>query len=328
MRGTSTQHSSSAAYFDGKWLEDAGDKVQALALALELDRLEPVECVARALSLCESIPRPGREVERMCLVVLLLGVAVRLSAHLHASVELNRVCACEVTIAHTAAAFVTHPLEPQETFVAWLKQFASAYSREHTATPATRVASLIRTAPARHWTVDELAAHAGVRPRWLRRQFGATFGLCIRRYLEASRVAAVFSELCDRGRKVSAVADNAGYKSPKDFYRAVRNSLHHTPGSLRSLSDADRATLRRSLEASLAGRPVIPGQHEKSQQGGNRNSERPGPQTAGAHVAHGLSERPEEAPAGLDVVLRRTPLKATLRARAALSGTGGRSRVG
>jgi AraC-like DNA-binding protein len=233
-----------------QWVHRLANQVQSLVLVLVLDLLEPVECLARARQIAHSTPPPTREIDRICGVRIFLELAIRLSRRLHAQVRSDRACACQLTIPRLVEELIVRPSPPTR-FLAWVDRFASAFRGEHPGTPASYVARLLRAEPRRHWTIDTLAERVGCRPRSLGREFRATFGLTVHRYLETARVAAVFDELCQDRYKISAVADDAGYKSPKDFYRAVRNCLQRTPGGVRALSDADQQALGQLLRAVL-----------------------------------------------------------------------------
>ena len=150
-------------------------------------------------------------------------------------------------------------------FHAWLDRFTAVFRGEHPGTHADRAAWLLRSEPARHWTIEALAGRVGCRPRTLCREFRATFGVTVRRYHETARVASVYEALCSDGDKISAIADDAGYRSPKDFYRAVRNCLRLTPGSVRALSHAEQEALGEMLRSVLTERLIGIGDDEPAQ---------------------------------------------------------------
>jgi AraC-like DNA-binding protein len=56
--------------------------------------------------------------------------------------------------------------------------------------------------------------------------------------------------------KTEALALEVGYRSRKDFYRVMRQTLQTTPALLRRLSPAERLTHRRRLHARLFERAV------------------------------------------------------------------------
>jgi AraC-like DNA-binding protein len=237
-----------------EWAHHLANRVQSLALVLDL--LAPVECLARARAIGSSTPPPTREIERICGAGIFLSLAIKLSRRLHLSARGDRACACELTFPRLAEDLVTRPFNPQTVFLDWLDRFTTAFRREHPGTPASRAAWLLRADPTRRWTIGALARRAGCRARRLSREFRATFGVTVHRYLEMARIAAVYDKLCADDDKISAVADDAGYKSPKDFYRAVRNCLHRTPGGIRASSDADKEALGQLLRTALTQRLV------------------------------------------------------------------------
>lgn len=82
-------------------------------------------------------------------------------------------------------------------------------------------------------TLKSLGRHFGVTPRALSAAFLKRFGKGVRQYLTELRVRHGLT-LVRSGTKIEAVAYDVGYKSKKDFYRAVRMVTGVTPGSLRA----------------------------------------------------------------------------------------------
>lgn len=75
----------------------------------------------------------------------------------------------------------------------------------------------------------------------LDRLFRERFGVGFHRYLTAMRVKRGL-DLVMGGMKVEAAASSVGYKSKKDFYRAVKEETGSTPGKLRRALRSDVAS--------------------------------------------------------------------------------------
>jgi len=70
------------------------------------------------------------------------------------------------------------------------------------------------------------------------RQFAATFGLSVTRYVQFARMTRASYELaCNDGHSVTDVAMNAGYDAPDAFARAFRQRFRQSPCSFRKSPD-------------------------------------------------------------------------------------------
>lgn len=84
----------------------------------------------------------------------------------------------------------------------------------------------------RHLTAGAIAAEYQLRRAALDSLFHERFGVGFHAYLRATRVRRGL-DLVLGGMKVEAAALSVGYRSKKDFYRAVRQETGSTPGQLR-----------------------------------------------------------------------------------------------
>jgi len=83
-----------------------------------------------------------------------------------------------------------------------------------------------------------LAAVAGVSPCHFHRQFAATLGLPLHRYVQLGRLKRAAQQLAYRDwQSVTEVALDAGYDSPDAFARAFRRRFGQSPSSFRAAPD-------------------------------------------------------------------------------------------
>ncbi|KQM60037.1 MULTISPECIES: AraC family transcriptional regulator [unclassified Sphingomonas] len=69
------------------------------------------------------------------------------------------------------------------------------------------------------------------------RQFVATFGLTVHRYVQLARLQRASHRLAFHGERVTDVALDAGYDAPDAFARAFRRHFGQSPSSFRSVPD-------------------------------------------------------------------------------------------
>lgn len=237
------------------------DALQALVgrvqqLVLDMELLDVEEYRTRIVDLCQSTAAPTREIDRILVRSMLLHVAVALVHGLHAHVRRRTPCACETTLGRLVSDMFLHRShDPQTAMVSWLGEFIAVYRRAHPPSAAPHAAALIRADPARRWTVDELARRVGCTSRALAPLFRHTYGVQIHWYVGVARLLTVFDRLAT-GQKITAIADDAGYRSAKDFYRVVRGCSGLTPCAIRTLPEAGRAYLEQLLRAVLAGQRI------------------------------------------------------------------------
>jgi AraC-like DNA-binding protein len=223
--------------------------VQELILSFDaLDLEQSIKATAVAFG---AIPDPTREIDRAFLISLMLGVAVKLLRSLHPHVSRPSRCSCHLLLASFATDLVDRrSSSPHQTLITWLAEFERHYHRAHPTSHALAAAALMRADPTGRWTVEALAERAGCKPRALIQEFRSTFRVTIHQYLGVSRLLAVYDRL-NTDEKISAVADDAGYRSAKDFYRVVRACTGLTPRVLRLLPPRYRSELRQMLKAAL-----------------------------------------------------------------------------
>lgn len=229
------------------------------ALVLSFAALGAEECVSAIVDAFAAIPAPASESQQFLLIALMLDVAVRLVRSLHRRVPPSEPCSCRMMLADLADELVDRDRGGLfERLTTWLSEFGRRYRRAHRPSRALEAAALIRENPTYAWTGEFLAKRTGCKQRTLAHEFRSLFGLTIHQYLGASRLSAVFDRL-GTDEKISGIAGDAGYRSPKDFYRVVRECTDLTPHALHLLPPPDRSEIKRMLEAALADPEAVRG---------------------------------------------------------------------
>ena len=86
--------------------------------------------------------------------------------------------------------------------------------------------------------LDTLSRVAAFSKFHFHRQFAATFGLSVHRYVQLARMKQASARLaCKSDQSVTAIAMDAGYETPDAFARAFRRRLGQSPSSFRSSPD-------------------------------------------------------------------------------------------
>jgi AraC-like DNA-binding protein len=80
----------------------------------------------------------------------------------------------------------------------------------------------------------------------------------MRDYIHLLRLTRAFPALVGGSDKIEAIALDLGYRSKKDFYRIVRQSLSVTPAQLRRMSIAEQCRLFDQLHRRYANSRRVP----------------------------------------------------------------------
>jgi AraC-like DNA-binding protein len=97
-----------------------------------------------------------------------------------------------------------------------------------------RTLSLLHDAPAKHWTLEELATQAGTSRSVLAERFARFVGRPPMQYLTHWRMQLATRLLADGGaKKVAAVAEAVGYQSEAAFSRAFKKCVGIAPAAWR-----------------------------------------------------------------------------------------------
>jgi AraC-like DNA-binding protein len=136
---------------------------------------------------------------------------------------------------------------------AWADAFFPALSKAHPPSVAVRAASPLRAEYDRNWTSAALSNHLATSDGALRRSFRGEFRVSIHDYLRIVRVRAAFQSIT--AQKVDVVSLKIGYRSRKNFYRALQQFTGLTPTRFRRLSVERAMEVTESLTMRLARRP-------------------------------------------------------------------------
>ncbi len=96
-----------------------------------------------------------------------------------------------------------------------------------------RALAALHGEPARHWTLDALAAQAGTSRSVLAERFAHFVGQPPMQYLMQWRMQLATHELAQPGSKLVAVAQAVGYESEAAFSRAFKRAVGQTPAEWR-----------------------------------------------------------------------------------------------
>lgn len=231
------------------WLATVVALSQQFAGALAF--ADPEDARTLVKQFAESLDPPPDRFHNLVLATLLLETALRVSDYLHEDVPRNATCACEhVSVAGLRSLVRWQEFDARQSFTRWADEFFRAYRRHHPATPVARAARMMRRQPERTWTLAQLSHSVGEPVRRLARAFRHEYGMGTRAYAHVARMHALLPHL-SAGDKVDTLALDAGYRSKKDFYRIVRQTLQTTPRRLRRLPRVERLALQKKLRARL-----------------------------------------------------------------------------
>ena len=108
-----------------------------------------------------------------------------------------------------------------------------ARQRAHRAA-VEEVQRLVASAPARSWTLAELAARVYYSPYFLARLFRRLTGYSIAGYRQQLRLRLSLEQALDPAADLSQVAAGYGFSSHSHYTRAFRQAFGHTPSQVRA----------------------------------------------------------------------------------------------
>jgi AraC-like DNA-binding protein len=196
-----------------------------------------------------ELPEPRTHLERLLLRGLLLEVACRCGHRLHLQkcASENR---CEFAEADVLEKFFgDRTPDPRQPFLAWVRRFFDVLSRVHPQSPARKLARRIRQSCGEPVDLPRCAEQLGLSPAQLRRAFYREFGQSVHDYQRCARIVAAL-EMGSAGN-VARVAQQVGYKSKKNFYRAFTRLTGTTPAAFRRLNAMRRHEIMESARLLL-----------------------------------------------------------------------------
>ena len=129
---------------------------------------------------------------------------------------------------------------------------ASRRRQEAHAAVVQAARAALGAAVTRHTSLSELAARVGCSPFHLCRVFRREAGTTLYGYRDRLRLFAALEHILDRQADLTEAALHAGYSSHSHFTWAFRRTFALTPSAVRSLTMANRRTLRDAVHRLLA----------------------------------------------------------------------------
>jgi AraC-like DNA-binding protein len=126
-----------------------------------------------------------------------------------------------------------------------------AESRWRGRTNAERAAAMIEWRANEPLSVPAIARVLKCHETTLRREFREVFGISMREYQVRHRVREAVRHLSHAAGKIGAIGRLVGYKSEKNFYRALRRVTGFSPGQIARMSPDERIDLLARLSTSL-----------------------------------------------------------------------------
>ena len=99
----------------------------------------------------------------------------------------------------------------------------------------SRALNAFHKAPAKHWTVDELAREAALSRTSFAVRFSEKLGLTPMQYVTSWRVQLARDALLTKNASVAEAADQAGYSSEAAFSRVFKKEMGLSPAKYREL---------------------------------------------------------------------------------------------
>ncbi|MGH8310423.1 MAG: helix-turn-helix domain-containing protein [Vicinamibacterales bacterium] len=201
-----------------EWMMTVNACSQRFASVVYFDDGPPIVSAQQFLA---SLPEPVTAVERLVLRSRLFDIAMRWSETAHDRAHAETAGAC----AFSAAGFTARAWRRSEgdkaVFDAWATGFFTELDRAHVP-PAERAARWIDAHVSAPLNVTALAREVGMHPVALRREFESHFDMSLRTYHVRARVARALQLLADERLTMRMVAAEIGYRSAKNFYRAIQ----------------------------------------------------------------------------------------------------------
>jgi AraC family transcriptional activator of mar-sox-rob regulon/AraC family mar-sox-rob regulon transcriptional activator len=224
--------------------------------------------VRRAAGRFEAAPTPDCDA---ILANTMLLLCLRTFELLHAS-RSGELCACATDCWPLLSGFVRRGADTRRTACVWAEACVVAVRRNHQPNTSLQAGEIIRRECSRPLTILDVARRLGVSRRRLSAEFRGRFGMGPLAYLHLARIARAV-DLMEAPGKIEWVSAEAGYRSRKDFYRALRDWTGMTPGEVRALPRGARRRLAASLQTRCLWRtPSRPSKHHDDGSGGDRSA--------------------------------------------------------
>jgi AraC-like DNA-binding protein len=203
---------------------------------------EPEQLQLAVAALIHEVPRPKTVAERVMLRDRLRILTDAAGRQFHRQFHRYFSSPCG---GDAAAGPDTHAhdlgLGVEDVLARWLSDYLSAFEQTHQWPGSVRAARHIRARFDQPLSIDDLARLVACSRGALIRSFAARFGISIAEYQSRCRVRAAFDCLREPGSNVGEIAFAVGYRSRKNFYRALQSRTGLTPSQVRDLDDEEAA---------------------------------------------------------------------------------------
>jgi AraC-like DNA-binding protein len=196
-----------------------------------------------------ALPDPLTAAEDAFARGLLLSAAVRWGNRVHSVVHLRKPPApCRFDPSALLDTLVrTDHRSSKALFSDWAERFVVAFEAAHRLTPVFRAAAIVDRRFVDPPDLRQLARQVETHPHLLDRGFRETFGMSVHEYVTRVRIAHALPMLREADSNIDSVARLVGYRSTKNFYRAVRRLTGRTPSELRALPAAQASHLAATI---------------------------------------------------------------------------------
>lgn len=226
-------------------------RLNVVAQRLLCDAVSPRKPWPDALGrFLKSVPAPRNRAEDLLLRSILARVVVVISHQEGPSGTRSRAMAQSV-----ASILVDESVTPQEAFATWGQRRSG---RSGIVKNVDLARLIVRRSTLGPVDLQALTEEFGVSERGVREAFRRAYGMPPRTYKRRTKVLCAIELLRKESWDNETVARELGFRSPKNFYRALRLDTGLTPRQIRGLSEADVQVLRSRIapEAS-ASHPIV-----------------------------------------------------------------------
>ena len=200
--------------------------------------VSPKSFLSAFAQLSAAVPKASSLAERIVLVDRLAALAVRgARAFDFLFHQTFRVPLCRQVALPSLAFAPDDTADPGRAVNVWAGQFLEAFSARHSWPLAYRAQAYVDDHLTEPLNLAGMSKSLGCSRGALSRAFVASVGRTLQDYHASRRVTIAISMLRNHTWKVDAVALAVGYRSPKNFYRALRDMTGLSPTEIRACSD-------------------------------------------------------------------------------------------
>jgi AraC-like DNA-binding protein len=200
---------------------------------------EPDQLVRAVDTLARDLPVPESQTERFMLRDR-LRIATENAAHqFHAQFHryIPHRCDGGRIAVRRSISWDNFDLNSSRLLVEWASGYLEEFVRSHEWPAPMRAAHVIRSSFEQPLDTWRIARTVGCARGGLIRSFKGAYGMSMGDYQARCRIRAAFGMVREPDSNVGAAAFQVGYRSTKNFYRALREHTGLTPSQVRRLTD-------------------------------------------------------------------------------------------